>query len=664
MAEEFTGLEQDELSDKGQRILFYQQEPANVRGSLTRRSTDLAVLGDRGRHDELQAAFGESLSEKDLVVHWDEMKRLGGVSLVRSAADVKSKFVLGNVDQHSPNDVPTSDDTTSETAFSMSTSKTIESTTWPRASSTGGGSPAISADSDTLGRRSGTKTSKRARGSDGLPFTNKRTKGSGMSSASALDSDEAADDFYDEELETSHEMDLAETVPSVLREEVQLQIAGYALEFLSGGVLRSHTIGMVVDTNEIQLGYYDHSGILLSQPFSVKTDEFHFLATLYHLRALSGSGRGIVPLLKRSPLNLKNYPPRDFLPVTNIYTSADITLGRASEASLLWLASKTAKQNSDWHWVERHLPGLKFWMDKELVSGQDDFPQQRIKAFLDEHCPQFDYEERILRVLVQDKLYPLTDLRVEAQYAQVFCDVLQAHRWLYDHARILHRDISMHNIMFRKVGDEIFGVLNDLDLSSPLTNRPSATSKHRTGTRPFIAHQLQHPTKKVTPLYRHDLESLFYVMLCLTCRYTLDGREIRSPPYEDWYTAPDHIVSGLKRNIVTDPDPLDPPVTSGFSGFKQILVDIKQLLLKAFGVEILAAEIFADPEQFDRETAGGRFTYEEFLKILKQFDGKELTVRYSRPEPLPGTPFDESTEEENQKMMKATMGQWLGDDLG
>ncbi|THV01024.1 hypothetical protein K435DRAFT_793628 [Dendrothele bispora CBS 962.96] len=403
---------------------------------------------------------------------------------------------------------------------------------------------------------------------------------------------------------------------------------------------------------------------------------------------------------------LKNYPPRDFLPVTNIYTGADITLGsreltlgdtqyrarsiigrgtividaapkaqpqtplyaiklsfpsagRASEASLLWLASKTAKQKRHFHWVKKHLPGLKFWMDIGLVSGQDDFPQGRIKAFLDEHCPRFGYEERVLRVLVQDKLYPLTDLRVEAQYAQVFCDVLQAHRWLYDHARILHRDISIHNIMFRKDGDEIFGVLNDLDLSSPLTNRPSATSKHRTGTRPFMAHQLQHPTKKVTPLYRHDLESLFYVMLCLTCRYTLDGHEIRSAPYEDWYTAPDHIVSGLKRNIVTDPDPLDPPVTSGFSGFKQILVDIKQLLWAAHLAE---GNAFADPERFDKETAGGAITYKKFLNILKQFDGKELTVRYSDPEPLPGTPFDETTEEENRKMMKATMGQWLDDD--
>ncbi|THV01020.1 hypothetical protein K435DRAFT_963698 [Dendrothele bispora CBS 962.96] len=578
-----------------------------------------------------------------------------------------------------------------------------ESATWPRASSTGGGSSATSVDSDTLGRRAGTKTLKRARGSDDLPSTNKRVKDSGTSSASASDSNETTDDLYDEELETSHEMDLAAIAPSVLREEIQLQTAGYALEFLSSGVLRSHMIGMVVDTNEIQLGYYDHSGILLSQPFSIKTKEVHFLATLYHLRALSGSGRGIVPLSKRSPLDSNNYPSRNFFPVTNIYTGADITLGsrllvlgdiqyrarsiigrgtividaapksqprtplyivkvsfpsadRASEASMLWLASKTAKRNPDWNWVERHLPGFKFWLDIELVNGQDDFPQERIKAFLDEHCPQFGYEERVLRVLVQDKLYPLTDLRVEAQYAQVFCDVLQAHRWLYDHARILHRDISMHNIMFRKVGDRIFGVLNDLDLSSPLTNRPSATSKHRTGTRPFMAHQLQNPTKKVTLLYRHDLESLFFVMLCLTCRYTLDGHEIRSPPYEDWYTAPDHIVSALKCIIVTDPDPLNPPVSPDFSGFKQILADIKQLLWAAH-----LAEGNADPEQFDRETADGKFTYEKFLNILKQFDGKELTVRYSRPEPLPGTPFDETTEEENRKTMKATMGRWLDD---
>ncbi|THV01018.1 hypothetical protein K435DRAFT_963697 [Dendrothele bispora CBS 962.96] len=682
--EELPGLQPDELCDKSQRILFYQQEPTYVRGSLSLRSVDLAVLGDGGR--EFQTTFDKLLPKKvswDLIVHWDEMKRLGGASLVRTAADVKSKLVVGNVDQHKPNDVSESSDATSQTTFSLSvraTSKMIESASWSRASSTGGGSSAIPVvNSETSARRGG----KRARGNDDLPSTSKKMKSSGMSNARALDSNEATRDLHDKDLETTREAKLAETAPSLLREEVQLQTAGYALEVLSSGVLRSHAIGMVVDTNEIQLGYYDHSGILLSQPFSIKptnstssqlsfpfeleelpssrlftSDEYlHWCG--YH-SGFTGTYAGGYPIpcsfnywkrYHRDRCSAKAQPQNPLYAIKLSFPSA----GRASEASLLWLASKTAKQNPDWHWVERHLPGLKFWMDKELVSGQDDFPQQRIKAFLDEHCPQFGYEERVLRVLVQDKLYPLTDLRVEAQYAQVFCDVLQAHRWLYDHARILHRDISIHNIMFRKVGDEIFGVLNDLDLSSPLTNRPSATSKHRTGTRPFMAYELQDPAKKVTPLYRHDLESLFYVILCLSCRYNRQGKEDFPDRYAVWYTGSDQVVSGLKSRLTVNRE--NPPVSPDFSGFKQILADIKQLLYEALG-----AELTTKPDQFDRETANGKFTYEKFLNILKQFDGKDLTVRYSDPEPLPATPFDESTEEENRKMMKATMGQWLDDD--
>ncbi|KAK0479919.1 hypothetical protein EDD18DRAFT_1206282 [Armillaria luteobubalina] len=52
-------------------------------------------------------------------------------------------------------------------------------------------------------------------------------------------------------------------------------------------------------------------------------------------------------------------------------------------------------------------------------------------------------------------------------YAQVFVDILQCHKWLYDHPKILHQDISMANIMYR-TDDEgtVFGVLNDFDLST------------------------------------------------------------------------------------------------------------------------------------------------------------------------------------------------------
>ena len=40
-----------------------------------------------------------------------------------------------------------------------------------------------------------------------------------------------------------------------------------------------------------------------------------------------------------------------------------------------------------------------------------------------------------------------------------------AHHWAYTTAHVLHRDISMNNIMWYKCGDEVVGVLCDWDLA-------------------------------------------------------------------------------------------------------------------------------------------------------------------------------------------------------
>ena len=50
------------------------------------------------------------------------------------------------------------------------------------------------------------------------------------------------------------------------------------------------------------------------------------------------------------------------------------------------------------------------------------------------------------------------------QYSSAVTHRLDAgHRWLFEHARILYRNISLDNLMLRKEGGKVYGVL--------LTNR-------------------------------------------------------------------------------------------------------------------------------------------------------------------------------------------------
>jgi len=96
-----------------------------------------------------------------------------------------------------------------------------------------------------------------------------------------------------------------------------------------------------------------------------------------------------------------------------------------------------------------------------------------------------------------------------AEWCQVYFGVVKMHHWIYESAHILHRDVSLRNIMFRRHGKNIYGVLIDFDLSSG-RSYPSQYFSQRTGTIPFWALDL-HEAKSPKHLYRHDLESFFYV---------------------------------------------------------------------------------------------------------------------------------------------------------
>ena len=92
-------------------------------------------------------------------------------------------------------------------------------------------------------------------------------------------------------------------------------------------------------------------------------------------------------------------------------------------------------------------------------------------------------------------------------------------------AKILHRDISINNIMYEIRNGAYYFVLIDFDMAIVVEDRKGkstyqASSKHRTGTLPFMAWELIQDAIRgmddchwvpVPHLLRHDYESLFYV---------------------------------------------------------------------------------------------------------------------------------------------------------
>lgn len=194
---------------------------------------------------------------------------------------------------------------------------------------------------------------------------------------------------------------------------------------------------------------------------------------------------------------------------------------------------------------------------------------------------------------------------------------LLGHGWLFKHANILHRDVSVGNMMIREREGKIYGVLNDFDLSEDLSETPKYALHDRTGTPAFMAWQLQMNKEPTRHLYRYDLESFFWVLVWLAHRY-------------DWPAEED--VEGLEERYLNVLDKLTadgPGEWENIANYKCTLLSgsLRLLQCSEWGKTLEPCiwqlrEMFKD--QMDRqvakgsdsETLGGHITYEELLAIL------------------------------------------------
>ncbi|SJL08542.1 uncharacterized protein ARMOST_11908 [Armillaria ostoyae] len=334
---------------------------------------------------------------------------------------------------------------------------------------------------------------------------------------------------------------------------------------------------------------------------------------------------------------------------------------RKSEANLVKIArdkARTMKTGKKPDWALDHLPDILLCQD----FGYDaDSTQANIVAFCKKaKCAEnetMDYEHRICRIMVQEKLYLLEELRTVEEYAQVFFDILQSaytgltsklrflivaavHKWLYDHPRILHRDISPGNIMWRRTIDgHICGVLNDFNLSS-LRDDPGASSFQRTGTLPYMAYDLLINNNNGQPpkhLYRHDVESVFYVILLLCCRYQVLARPTSSEPaplncekvsstFDEWYRLGRATLKDKKIGFFMGDTPA---VNSGFAAFQPWLDDLHLQFLDGYSARTSHSHRQTRGKAtgaFDEETLQDQVSYSIVLDICSKFAGSPLVV--------------------------------------
>jgi len=101
--------------------------------------------------------------------------------------------------------------------------------------------------------------------------------------------------------------------------------------------------------------------------------------------------------------------------------------------------------------------------------------------------------------------------RTVTELLEALRNTILGYRSLLEDGKILYRDISENNIIITELPakEAPKGRLIDLDLAKELDSMLSR-ARHRTGTIQFIAIEV---LKGKGHIYRHDLESFFYVFV-------------------------------------------------------------------------------------------------------------------------------------------------------
>ncbi|KAJ6521736.1 hypothetical protein B0H19DRAFT_1203531 [Mycena capillaripes] len=280
---------------------------------------------------------------------------------------------------------------------------------------------------------------------------------------------------------------------------------------------------------------------------------------------------------------------------------------RTSEAQLVGIATDLATTSGD-AWVLNHLPKILHAEEKEFDA---DSPQRRLSAHLGE-----DYELRVLRIVVQERLRPITELATAAELSEAFLGIFKCYRWLFEKANIMHRDISRNNLMYRRIDGKIYGVLNDFDLSVVLGNEPRSTSKQRTGTEPYMAVDLLVTDTPPPHLYRFDLESLFYVIAYIVCQYH-DGNKIDNPPFDNWDHLPTLALRAEKRQFLADA--MTTPPTSNFLVLRRLTLLLHEMFSDAYNARKKADTLKLlglSSAKVEDNTLREHINFDKFEKIL------------------------------------------------
>ncbi|KAJ2990197.1 hypothetical protein NUW58_g3071 [Xylaria curta] len=242
----------------------------------------------------------------------------------------------------------------------------------------------------------------------------------------------------------------------------------------------------------------------------------------------------------------KNYRPLRSVPLPTTIAISDLRQGRSSNAA------GTKRSSSQ---TGAPLPASKRLCSASPTKAGSNLLPNRIHR----------------RVVISDYGKPI----YEASSLEVLLDAwgrcIQGHKSLLHLASLLHRDVSINNLMVNEDPENPSwpSFLIDLDLAVYEQREGASGAQGRTGTRAFMAIGAllgeQHS-------FMHDLESFFWVLFWVCIHYDSPGKSRRVPRFDEWNTANVDELATTKIGIISDKGHFHYTVSNHFTTFYQPLI--------------------------------------------------------------------------------------------
>lgn len=176
------------------------------------------------------------------------------------------------------------------------------------------------------------------------------------------------------------------------------------------------------------------------------------------------------------------------------------------------------------------------------------------------------------RVILSDYGIPIYNAGSRQALLGALADCIEGHESLRQKAGLLHRDISIGNLMVDK---DNRGFLIDLDLAIPEQRVGASGAKGKTGTRAFMAIGAllgeQHS-------FMHDLESFFWVLfwICIHCDGPGEGKVVAQ--FDKWNYADTEELAKLKLGTVAKEAIFMKTITDNFTLYYKSLIPLLNAL--------------------------------------------------------------------------------------